>query len=59
MNASQAQAEKIAKARTALRAADPGLDEKIRADVAKWPPLTAEQRARLALLLHPEANWPG
>jgi hypothetical protein len=60
MNASQDRAALIAKATAELRGADPDLDEKIRADVAKWPPLTAEKRAALALLLQPEGeHWPG
>lgn len=38
-------------ARRDLKAAR--LADKIRADVANWPPLTAEQCARLAALLRP------
>lgn len=38
-------------ARRQLRAAS--LADRIREDVAKWPPLTDEQRDRLAALLRP------
>lgn len=41
-------------ARRQLRAA--GLADRIREDVAKWPPLTAEQCDRLAALLRPAAG---
>ena len=38
-------------ARTELRTAR--LEDRIRAEVAEWPPLTDEQRGRLAALLRP------
>ena len=41
--------EAIAEARAALKAA--GLETRIRRDVASWPPLSAEARAELAILL--------
>jgi hypothetical protein len=34
------------------------LAERIKADVDRWPPLTVEQRDRLAALLHAEAVTP-
>jgi predicted O-methyltransferase YrrM len=44
--------ERINEARAALKAA--GLEARIKRDVASWPPLSAEDRADLAvLLLHP------
>jgi hypothetical protein len=44
--------ERITEARAALKAA--GLEARIKRDVASWPPLSAEERADLAvLLLHP------
>lgn len=46
-------ADLAAEARAALRAAYPDLQERIRAEVATWPPLTGEQRVELAMLLHP------
>jgi hypothetical protein len=41
--------EKIEQARAALKAA--GLESRIREAVSTWPPLTAEVRADLAVLL--------
>ncbi len=41
--------EQIAEQRAALKAA--GLESRIRRDVASWPPLSADVRAELAILL--------
>jgi hypothetical protein len=41
--------ERITEARRALKAA--GLQARIAADVASWPPLSADVRAELAILL--------